>query len=114
VNVGLFHGGTAKNTVPEHASLQLDARFEQFADAASLTSRLRQLVAQPYAGLVGIHEKLHSVRFALEGGITRPPMEASEASQALRQRCLACPLQPCGSGSHRPPIGCKRLLGGSS
>ncbi len=86
VSVGIFQGGTAKNTVPEEASLQLDARFERAADAAELESALKQLVIEPYAGLLGVPEKLRAVRFVLEGGITRPPMEASDASEELRRR----------------------------
>jgi glutamate carboxypeptidase len=103
VSVGLFHGGTAKNTVPEHASLQLDARFERAADAAELELALERLVAEPYAGLLGVPEKLHSVRFVLEGGITRPPMEASDASQELRRRYEADAAR-CGLSVGEAPL----------
>ncbi|MDQ3035694.1 MAG: M20/M25/M40 family metallo-hydrolase [Myxococcota bacterium] len=86
VSVGLFEGGSAKNTVPERASLGLDARFETARDAAELEQRLRALVEDPYAGIDGVPDRLRNVRFVLEGGVTRPPMEASEAAQALRER----------------------------
>ncbi|UJR78859.1 M20/M25/M40 family metallo-hydrolase [Sandaracinus amylolyticus] len=90
VNVGLFTGGSAKNTVPEHAEIGIDARFESARDAAELEARLRAIVDAPFEGLRDVPEKLSSVRFELGGGVTRPPMEASEASQALRLRYEAC------------------------
>jgi glutamate carboxypeptidase len=86
VSVGLFEGGTAKNTVPERASLGLDARFETAGDAAELEARLAEIAGDPLAGRDGIPERLRSARIVLEGGITRPPMEATDASQALRAR----------------------------
>lgn len=111
VSVGLFEGGTAKNTVPERAQLDLDARFETARDAADLEARLAAIVADPFAGLDGVPEKLRAVRFALEGGVTRPPMERTEASDALRRRyeahAAACglavgeaPLQGGGSDAN--------------
>lgn len=81
VNVGLFEGGTAKNTVPEHAWCEIDARFVHAPDGDALVAAIRELVAAPE-----LPERLAGVQIALTGGITRPPMEPNEASQALRAR----------------------------
>lgn len=86
VNVGLIEGGTAKNTVPDHASVTVDTRFATVADAEAVVAAIEALVADPYAGLVGVPERLREVRFELVGGITRPPMEATHATQELRAR----------------------------
>lgn len=104
VNVGLFEGGTAKNTVPERAELGLDARFETVRDATALDARLRALAASPFAGLPDVPERLRAhVRVELAGGVTRPPMEATDASQALRARYERAALE-CGLGSGEAPL----------
>src|SRR6185312_10583709 len=41
VNVGMFTGGTSKNTVPETAQCMLDLRYETVADAHALVEGLR-------------------------------------------------------------------------
>lgn len=84
LNVGLIEGGTAKNTVPERASCQVDARFETVADAQRVGAALQALVDDPFAGLHGVPEVLRAVRVELRGGVTRPPMEPIAASQRLR------------------------------
>ncbi len=84
LNVGLIEGGTAKNTVPERASCQIDARFETVADARRVADALQALVADPFAGIGDVPEVLRAVRVELRGGVTRPPMEPIAASQSLR------------------------------
>ena len=84
VNVGLIDGGTAKNTVPEHAEIIVDTRFLTVADADALVASLKALADDPWDDLVP--ERLRSATVAMSGGVTRPPMEASNESQALRQR----------------------------
>jgi glutamate carboxypeptidase len=83
VNVGIFEGGTAKNTVPEHARCQLDARFVAGEDGPWLERTIAALAADPF-GEIEVPEKLRSLAFSMRGGVTRPPMEATEASQRLR------------------------------
>jgi len=84
LNVGLFDGGTAKNTVPEKASIQVDARYQTLADAERVTAALFALADDPFAGITDVPERLRSVRVDVSGGLTRPPMEASAATQRLR------------------------------
>lgn len=84
VNVGVFEGGTAKNTVPERARALIDARFVRGEDGPWLERTLQALVAEPFAGLADVPEKLRGLAFELRGGVTRPPMEASDGAHALR------------------------------
>ena len=84
LNVGLFDGGTAKNTVPEKASIQVDARYQTLADAERVTAALFDLQREWFAGIEDVPERLKSVRVEVSGGLTRPPMEASAATGRLR------------------------------
>ncbi len=84
VNVGVFEGGTAKNTVPESARVLVDARFVRGEDGPWLERAIEALIAEPFAGHEGVPDKLRTLAFELRGGVTRPPMEASDAAQALR------------------------------
>ncbi len=84
LNVGLFDDGTAKNTVPEKASIQVDARYQTLADAERVTAALFDLQREWYAGIADVPERLRSVRVEVSGGLTRPPMEASAATGRLR------------------------------
>ena len=71
VNVGLIEGGTAKNTVPQHASCVIDARF--------LT--LEEVVTE-----VELPGRLSEVKSSVSGTITRPPMEATDENKSLCER----------------------------
>ena len=83
LNVGLIEGGTAKNTVPDHASCVVDARFITKKDADQVVEALQAIAADPFEGLVGYPERFKDVKIELGGMVTRPPMEASDASRAL-------------------------------
>lgn len=111
LNVGLIEGGTAKNTVPALARCQVDARFETVADAERVTEALKGLAADPFALLPHAPARLRGVSVEVEGGVTRPPMEASPASQRLRGvyepyaaacglQVGECPLQGGGSDAN--------------
>ncbi len=108
LNVGTIEGGTAKNTVPERASCQIDARFETVADAEQVTAALYGLAIDPFAGIDGVPERLRGVRVEVSGGVTRPPMEPIAASQKLR---LAYEPYAAASGLQ---IGEAKLQGGGS
>lgn len=84
VNVGLVSGGTAKNTVPEFAECVVDTRFERVADADALVAQLHALADDPWAQATAMPEALRECTVELSGGVTRPPMEASEGAQRLR------------------------------
>lgn len=78
VNVGIVEGGTAKNTVPDHASCTIDARFTTAAEATRLQDELQRLASATLPG------RLAAARYELTGGVSRPPMEPSSATQSLR------------------------------
>jgi glutamate carboxypeptidase len=75
VNAGLIAGGTAANVVAGQAHADIDARAWTAAEQHVLDSRFRSLVATDAR-----------VRLEVDGGISRPPMEVSPASDALRAR----------------------------
>lgn len=111
LNVGTIEGGTAKNTVPEAARIQVDARFERVADAERVEAALRALARDPFAGVPHAPARLRSATIEVSGGVTRPPMEASPATQRLRAayepyaaaaglQVGECPLQGGGSDAN--------------
>ncbi|MFW5920838.1 MAG: M20/M25/M40 family metallo-hydrolase, partial [Polyangiales bacterium] len=81
INVGLMQGGSAKNTVPAWAWCELDGRFLRAEDGEALLGEVRRICASP-----DLPGRLGPVDIAVTGGITRPPMEATDASQRLRAR----------------------------
>lgn len=100
VNVGLFEGGTAKNTVPEHARCELDGRFIRAEDGPWLEEAVARVVRGAHADWP---ERLKLVHFATSGGVTRPPMEATGASQRLRAE-YARHAAAAGLGAGEAPL----------
>ncbi len=100
VNVGLMTGGTSANTVPEHASCQIDFRYVRQLDGVELMAAFDRL-ARGLAAESG-------ARFAITGGIKRAPLERSDASLALMRRYEACALAEGLAGGEAP------LQGGGS
>lgn len=80
VGVGIFRGGVARQVVPDHAELHVDLRAGDAAAAQALLERVRALVANAAAD---------GVTFTLEGGFTRPPLEARQ-SHELWQLASGC------------------------
>ncbi|MFZ9886217.1 MAG: M20/M25/M40 family metallo-hydrolase [Myxococcota bacterium] len=112
-NVGLVEGGTAKNTVPDTARCVVDVRFERLVDVERVQAFFNALRENPFASVPPHlrHERLTEVRFEVQGVVSRPPMEASEATQRLRRRyethagaaglrCGEAPLQGGGSDAN--------------
>lgn len=83
VNVGLIEGGTAKNTVPERAMIVVDTRFVTQSDCDAVVAALHAIADAPFEG-TDAPAKLREAKVELVGHVTRPPMEATDASQALR------------------------------
>ncbi|MDD2498635.1 MAG: M20/M25/M40 family metallo-hydrolase, partial [Desulfitobacteriaceae bacterium] len=65
-------GGSAKNAVPDHASLIIDVRASRLTDSEILHKLISNLT--PVNPLTQLR---------VEGGFTRPPMEKTAASQRL-------------------------------
>ncbi len=100
VNVGLISGGSSANTVPEHASCQLDFRYVHGVDGLELMAAFERL-----GGVIGAEL---GAQFGFEGGIRRAPLERTEASVALLHRYEACALAEGLAGGEAP------LQGGGS
>ena len=80
INVGMIEGGTSKNTVPESATCMLDMRYETAADAAALVDGLR----------TAARDTLPGVTIELLAGPSRPPLERTTESAALRDAYATC------------------------
>jgi glutamate carboxypeptidase len=70
--------GTTTNVVPEHATLSVDFRLWSQAEGERVLAGLDAY--RPADGRVAV---------TIEGGVNRPPMEATEASLALYRRAAA-------------------------
>ncbi|HEV8324803.1 MAG TPA: M20/M25/M40 family metallo-hydrolase [Myxococcota bacterium] len=86
VNVGLVQGGTAANTVPEHAEAAVDVRFRRVEDDDAFFAWLRAEAARAHA----VHSwQARAAETAVERVTQRPPMEPTEASLALARHFVA-------------------------
>jgi glutamate carboxypeptidase len=101
VNVGRISGGHSKNTVPDKAEAQLDLRFCTRADGDALVERVRAGAAEAAAGVPG-------TRIELQGGVSRIPLERTEASAKLLVEYGVC-ARAHGLGADEAP-----LIGGGS
>lgn len=113
LNVGLVEGGTAKNTIPDEASCQVDVRFERGEDVERVEAFFASLQRAPFEGVDErlLNDRVRKASLEVTGGVSRPPMEATEATQRLRLRYEAharaaglktgeCPLQGGGSDAN--------------
>ncbi len=98
VNVGLFHGGAARQVIPPEAKIDIDLRARSVADADRLLERIREIAAE---------KRDPRVEVELTGRMTRPPFTVEHNRQlfALAQGVaaeLGIPLfevPPTGGGS---------------
>ncbi|WP_232696239.1 M20 family metallopeptidase [Brevibacillus daliensis] len=75
VNVGLVHGGIARNVVADYAEAHIDVRIRTMEEAERITrsiSNLRPVLAK--------------AELIVTGGLSRPPMERTVMSEALFQK----------------------------
>jgi glutamate carboxypeptidase len=94
VNVGLFQGGTSRNTVPAHARAEVDLRFLTDADGDVLFGALARLA----------HESaIEGTRLEVTPGGRRPPLVRTEASGAIAAEYGACQAA-AGLGSGEAPL----------
>ena len=85
VNVGVIQGGTAKNTVPGEAECLVDVRVSRVDEMHKIESSLQRIVNWQFPGVESVPAKIQTARVELSGGMTRPPMESTEASEKLRE-----------------------------
>jgi glutamate carboxypeptidase len=101
VNVGKIAGGIGKNTVPDRAEALVDFRFLTARDGELLLSQLRD-AAEASA------EKVFGSKIEILGGISRVPLERTDASALLVAEYAAC-ARASGLGADEAP-----LIGGGS
>lgn len=75
VNVGMIRGGTAVNTVPAFAEIQVDARVAHPEDAAWVNAQVYAL--RPHLSGASLH---------IQGGVDRPPMQRLPGTVRLFER----------------------------
>jgi glutamate carboxypeptidase len=71
LNVGLIHGGTASNVVPQEARVEVDLRVMQPGEADRI-----------HAALQGLKPVIDGTRLEITGGLNRPPMPFDSLMQA--------------------------------
>jgi glutamate carboxypeptidase len=97
VNVGRISGGIGKNTVPDRAEALVDFRFVTRADGEATL-----------AALAAIDPQVPGTHLELSGGISRLPLERSDASAQLMAEIGDCQkAEGLGAGE-------EKLLGGGS
>ena len=98
VNVGRVTGGESKNTVPDRAEAQLDMRFCTRADGEQLAIAIHRAAEEAAASVPG-------TRIELQGGVSRTPLERTEASGRLLAEYAACARAHGLGGDEAPLIG---------
>jgi len=78
-SVGLVRGGTARNTVPDHAVADVDLRFSDVAGQEALVAALHRHAR-------AVEQALPGARMTVDVTITRPPWARTDASSALARR----------------------------
>jgi glutamate carboxypeptidase len=77
-NVGLIHGGTRANVIPERAEAVVDVRCDSLEDKAWLEQQFKTL-----------HPKLPGAKLDITGGFERPPLERTEKVLSLYEEAAA-------------------------
>jgi glutamate carboxypeptidase len=78
VNVGIVSGGTRQNVVPAHAEARIDVRAVTIAEAERIRASIKSLEAE-----------LPGTKLSVIAGLSRPPMERTEATAQLFARAKA-------------------------
>jgi glutamate carboxypeptidase len=74
LNVGVIHGGTRSNVIPERAFATVDVRVSRRGDGESVEQKVHSL------------EPIHpGARLEIRGGVNRPAMERAQAANLFRQ-----------------------------
>jgi glutamate carboxypeptidase len=101
LNVGKISGGIGKNTVPDRAEALVDFRFLTQRDGEAMVGAIRD-AAEAAA------EKVFGAKIEVHGGISRQPLERTDASAVLLAEYAAC-ARAAGLGGDEAP-----LIGGGS
>jgi len=101
LNVGKISGGIGKNTVPDHAEALVDFRFLTAPDGEATLAAVRAIADKAAGSVAG-------AKIEVRGGISRVPLERTDASGALLAEYAAC-ARASGLGADEAP-----LIGGGS
>jgi len=74
VSVNLVRGGRSRQVTAASARADIDVRIRQTAEMKEMEEHIRQVAGTPV---------LPGIRIALEGGLTRPPMEPHRKTEAF-------------------------------
>lgn len=74
VSVNLVRGGSARQVTASEARADVDVRMRRAADMAALDARIRQVAARAW---------LPGISVELTGGLSRPPMEPTDRTEAF-------------------------------
>src|SRR6202048_1953054 len=77
-NVGLIEGGTARNTVAEECSIEVDLRFCEMASASEMEAKIKALTSSR-----------PGIETTVTGKITRPPFERECGVELIFQKAAA-------------------------
>jgi glutamate carboxypeptidase len=75
LNVGVIHGGTASNVVPDEATMEIDMRVMQPGEAERIAACLHSLKSH-----------LEGTSLNLTGGLNRPPMPYNDIIKAAFEK----------------------------
>jgi glutamate carboxypeptidase len=100
LNVGTISGGEARNTVPHHAECQIDFRLVRSEDGEAVVEEVKALAISTAVET--------GATFDVQGGVSRPPLQRTDASVALFERY--------GRAAKAASLGCGEaaLMGGGS
>jgi glutamate carboxypeptidase len=98
VNVGKISGGQGKNTVPDHATAELDLRFVTRVDAESLVKSLFDAAKEAAASVPG-------TQLTCVGGANRLPMERTDGNLRLFEAYAKHALKFGLQASESPRVG---------
>ena len=105
MNVGTFHGGTTKNTVPERAECELDLRFETVADGRALAARVEAAARE--AALPGTRIEVSRGRLARpRSSAPRRPRRSRPSTAPASARAASAPARrrsPAAAPTRAPP-----------
>lgn len=74
INVGLIEGGTTVNTVPDYASIKVDARIDEIKQVKTVDKGIRDIAS---------NNNINDATTKVKGNITRPPMELNKQNKDL-------------------------------
>jgi glutamate carboxypeptidase len=94
VSVGVFEGGSTKNTIPAAARAEVDARFATLSDGELLFKQMERVAAE--AAIEGTRIQVFRTSW-------RPPMVLTPASGELALEYGAC-QQESGLGAGEAPV----------